>query len=122
MNKNHAKILDLFLGDMLQSSIDKGFPGFFYKSRANVMVVLLIIRGSINKENISFEEICQTIPKYLASRTTIKTILDQGIELKHFTKKIPYSDKRKKIYEPTISTEQFMLNWIKRNNEIFVNV
>ncbi len=119
MNKNHAKVLDQFLSDMLESSIDKGFAGFFYRSRASVMIVLLIIRASINNENISFEDICETIPKFIASRTTIKTILDQGIKLKYFTKIIPVVDKRKKIYEPSVSTKKFMVNWIKRNCEIF---
>jgi hypothetical protein len=119
MNKNHAKILNLFLDDMVKLSFDNGFPGFFYKSRAHVMVVLLIIKSSINKEDISFEEICHIIPKVLASRTTIKTILDQGSKQKFFTKIIPETDKRKKIYEPTHSTKTFIIDWIRRNNEIF---
>ena len=59
------------------------------------------------------------IPKFIASRTTIKTILDQRIKLKYFTKIIPVADKRKKIYEPAISTKKFIVNWIRRNNEIF---
>ena len=118
MNSNHAKILDQFLRDMLESSIDKGFAGFFYRSRASVMVVLLIIRASINKEDISFEEICITIPKHFASRTTIKSILDQGVKLNYFTKETPL-DSRKRFYEPSVSTKKFMVNWIKRNSEIF---
>ena len=119
MNKIHAKILNEFLTDVLSLSTEKGFASFFYKSKASAIIILLIIRASINNEDISFEEVCETIPKFVASRTTIKTLLNEGIKLKYFTKVTPVADKRKKIYEPTILTKKFMIDWIKRNNEIF---
>ena len=122
MNKKFSKPMGLFLEDMLSVSFSKGFPGFFYKSRAHVMVVLLIAKSTINNDDIGFEEICEIIPKFISSRTTIKTILDQGTKLKYFNKVNSIIDKRKKIYHPTDSTKLFMEKWINRNSEIFKNI
>jgi len=122
MDKKFSKPMSLFLEDMLSVSFSKGFPGFFYKSRAHVMVVLLIAKSSIDNDDIGFEEICEIIPKFISSRTTIKTILDQGTKLKYFDKVNSIIDKRKKIYNPTSNTKLFMEKWINRNSEIFRNI
>ena len=122
MNKKFSKPIRLFLEDMLTVSFTKDFPGFFYKSRAHVMVVLLITKSTIDNDDIGFEEICEIIPKSISSRSTIKTILDQGTKLKYFEKVNSTKDKRKKIYNPTVSTKLFMQKWIYRNYEIFKKV
>ena len=122
MNKKFSKPIRLFLEDMLTVSFTKDFPGFFYKSRAHVMVVLLITKSTIDNDDIGFEEICEIIPKFISSRTSIKTILDQGTKLKYFEKVNSTKDKRKKIYNPTVNTRLFMEKWIYRNSEIFKKI
>ena len=122
MNKRHAKILGNFLEDMLQISTSKLFPGFFYRSRAHAMVILLITKSHIDERSVGFEEICETIPKHISSRTTIKTILDDGIKYNYFKKIKSNKDKRKKIYFPKEEIISFMYSWIQRNNEIFKNI
>ncbi len=122
MNKKFSKPIRLFLEDMLAVSFSKDFPGFFYKSRAHVMVVLLITKSTIDNDDIGFEEICEIIPKFISSRTTIKTILDQGTKLKYFEKVNSIKDKRKKIYNPTYNTMIFLEKWIYRNSEIFKKI
>tara|TARA_Y100000992_G_scaffold279777_1_gene226298 strand:- start:345 stop:713 length:369 start_codon:yes stop_codon:yes gene_type:complete len=122
MNKKHAKILGNFLDDMLQISTSKDFPGFFYRSRAHAMVILLITKSHIDEKDVGFEEICEIIPKYISSRTTIKTILDDGIKYNYFKKIKSEIDKRKKIYSPKGEIMNFMYSWIQRNNEIFKNM
>tara|TARA_X000000368_G_scaffold363816_1_gene309185 strand:- start:1501 stop:1896 length:396 start_codon:yes stop_codon:yes gene_type:complete len=118
--KKRAEILDDFLGDMLKVSISKNFPGFFYRSRSHVIVILLLTKANYIKEEISFEEMCKYIPKHISSRSTIKTILDHGNKYGYFIKTNSNKDKRKKIYIPTKETIQFMNEWIKRNSEIFI--
>ena len=119
MKNKHAVVLSNFLGDMLNISTSKNFPGFFYRSRAHAMIVLIITKSNIKNENMGFEDICTIIPKYVSSRTTIKTILDHGIKYKYFIKNISIIDKRKKIYSPSQEMKIFMLEWISRNNKIF---
>ena len=119
MNKRVSKALDEFLDDMLKISHQKGFAAFFYRSRAHVMVVLLICKSSIRGEEIGFEDICHYIPKYITSRSTIKTILDTGSSQRFFLKLNSKKDLRKKIYFPSHEVKMFMSKWIQRNKEIF---
>ena len=86
MKKKYSRPLDEFLKDMLNISYSKGFPGFFYRSRAHVMVILLICKANIANEEMGFEDICNIIPKFITSRSTIKSILDTGSNLSYFQK------------------------------------
>ena len=122
MKKRHAQVLGEFLGDMLKVSTSENFPGFFYRSRAHVMIFLLIIKSNIQEKEISFEDICEIIPKHITSRTTIKTILDHAIKYNYLQKLNSLKDKRKKIYRANEKINLFMDDWIKRNNEIFKNI
>ena len=54
MKNKHAAVLSDFLGDMLNISTSKNFPGFFYRSRAHAMIVLIITKSNIKKENMGF--------------------------------------------------------------------
>ena len=122
MKKKYSKSLDAFLNDMLNISYSEGFPGFFYRSRAHVMVILLICKANIANEEMGFEDICNIIPKFITSRSTIKTILDTGSSLNYFKKISSNIDKRKKIFLPSKDVDVFMLKWIPRNKEIFEKI
>ena len=122
MKKKYSRPLDEFLKDMLNISYSKGFPGFFYRSRAHVMVILLICKANIANEEMGFEDICNIIPKFITSRSTIKSILDTGSNLSYFQKITSKIDKRKKIFLPSKDVDNFMLKWILRNEEIFRNI
>ena len=122
MKKKYSGPLNEFLKDMLNISYSKGFPGFFYRSRAHVMVILLICKANIANEEMGFEDICNIIPKFITSRSTIKSILDTGSTLNYFQKTISKIDKRKKIFLPSKDVDVFMLKWIQRNKQIFQDI
>ena len=122
MKKKYSRPLDEFLKDMLNISYSKGFPGFFYRSRAHVMVILLICKANIANEEMGFEDICNIIPKFITSRSTIKSVLDTGSTLNYFQKISSKIDKRKKIFLPSKDVNSFMLKWIQRNKEIFEKI
>ena len=122
MKKKYSRPLDEFLKDMLNISYSKGFPGFFYRSRAHVMVILLICKANIANEEMGFEDICNIIPKFITSRSTIKSIMDSGSNLNYFQKISSKIDKRKKIFLPSKDVNSFMLKWIQRNKEIFEKI
>ena len=122
MKKKYSKSLDAFLNDMLNISYSEGFPGFFYRSRAHVMVILLICKANMVNEEMGFEDICNIIPKFITSRSTIKSILDSGSNLNYFQKISSKIDKRKKIFLPSKDVDNFMLKWITRNKEIFQEI
>ena len=122
MKRKYSRPLDEFLKDMLNIAYSKEFPGFFYRSRAHVMVILLICKANIANEEMGFEDICNIIPKFITSRSTIKSILDTGNSLNYFQKTSSKIDKRKKIFLPSKDVDVFMLKWIQRNKEIFEKI
>ena len=122
MKKKYSRPLDEFLKDMLNIAYSKEFPGFFYRSRAHVMVILLICKANIANEEMGFEDICNIIPKFITSRSTIKSIMDSGSNLNYFQKISSKIDKRKKIFLPSKDVDGFMLKWIQRNKEIFEKI
>ena len=62
------------------------------------------------------------IPKFITSRSTIKSILDTGSTLNYFQKISSKIDKRKKIFLPSKDVNSFMLKWIQRNKQIFQDI
>ena len=119
MNFKIINPLEDFLNDLFLIHKEKGFPKFFYSSRANVVVVLLVAKSDLTKEEISFEDICNIIPKSITSRSTIKSILDEAATKNYFIKTYSKLDGRKKIFKPSTEVSFFMKKWIQRNREIF---
>ena len=108
-----------FKDDLIQhvSSNDK-FLKFFHSKRSHVLVVLLIACYG-NKDNATFENINSKIPNLICSRTSIKTILDQGVAKGLFLKKSSSRDKRKQLYKLTPENQKKMHDWVKRLQNIF---
>ena len=81
--KDNQLKLKKFFVHMLQISNDSNFNKFYYRNRAHVMIVLLIS----SKNNYTYENICKEIPGNLCGRTTIKSILNEGVNFGYFIKK-----------------------------------
>ena len=77
-----------FYKDFIRNSTNKQdkFLKFFYSSRSHVAVILHFAIFD-SKPQASFENICNTIPRSLCSRSTIKKILDEGVDRYFFEKK-----------------------------------
>ena len=64
-----------------------------------------------------FESICKDIPKNVASRGTIQSILDMGIKLNIYTKLTYPNDKRVKLYnlskDASIEVNRFFNDFLK---------
>ena len=68
---------------------------FIYNTKAHFIITLYIKEQS---GYAHFESICRDIPKNVASRGTIQSILDMGIKLNIYTKLAYSNDKRVKLY------------------------
>ncbi len=119
MNLKIINPLEDFLNDLFQLHTEKGFPKFFYTSRANVVIVLLVAKSDLTRDEIGFEDICSIVPKSITSRSTIKSILDEATLKNYFIKTNSKNDRRKKIFKPSHEVNLFMKKWIQRNREIF---
>ncbi len=105
-----------FFRDLINTSTDSQFNKFYYRNRSNVLVVLLISSGS----TYTYEKICNKIPSSICSRTTIKTILNEGVKRGYFIKNIDHKDKRNRIYNVNKEIKKEMKLWEKRMKEIFI--
>ena len=73
-----------------------------------------MLLGSVAKEEegYSYEEICQLYPHKLASRTTILTILNEGVVNSFFLKNESSLDRRKHNYTLTLERKKDVLTWL----------
>jgi len=77
------------------------FKNFFYNSK------------------LTYEDICSTLESRFKSRTTIKSILNEGVKKGFFLKTKSSVDPRNKNYTPSCAVELFMQDWIKDRRKIF---
>ena len=88
-----------YLKEFYNLSNTTDIKGFYYETRLHSVIVLEISLASFNKNHpVSFEYLCETIPKKLGKRTTIQTILNEGLRKGYFLKTLNEKDKRIKFY------------------------
>jgi hypothetical protein len=104
---NHSRMTDnsteykteQYLKEFYDLSNTTDIKGFYYETRLHSVIVLEISLASLNKNHpVSFEYLCETIPKKLGKRTTIQTILNEGLRKGYFLKTLNEKDKRVKFY------------------------
>ena len=100
-----------YLKEFYDLSNTTDIKGFYYETRLHSVIVLEISLASFNKNHpVSFEYLCETIPKKLGKRTTIQTILNEGLRKGYFIKTLNEKDKRIKFY----TLEMYSLEIIKK--------
>lgn len=114
---NYSETLNNFFEDMKAYSANKGFFMFAYQSRAHWMLTCII--GANTQKGISFEEICEKIPRNLISRSSIKNFLDSASTQKFFLKNTSKIDKRVQLYTLSDSGEEAIVSWVNRQKIIF---
>ena len=107
-----------YLKEFYNLSDTTDIKGFYYETRLHSVIVLEISLASLNKNHpVSFEYLCETIPKKLGKRTTIQTILNEGLRKGYFLKTLNEKDKRIKFYTlEKDSLETINQWWIDRKN------
>tara|TARA_B100001059_G_scaffold218872_1_gene239436 strand:- start:62 stop:451 length:390 start_codon:yes stop_codon:yes gene_type:complete len=92
---------------------------FIYNTKAHFIITLYIKEQS---GYAHFESICRDIPKNVASRGTIQSILDMGIKLNIYTKLAYQNDKRVKLYNlsknASIEVNRFFNNFLKLSEHL----
>ena len=98
-DKNAEYKTEQYLKEFYDLSNTTNIKGFYYETRLHSVIVLEISLASLNKNHpVSFEYLCETIPKKLGKRTTIQTILNEGLRKGYFLKTLNEKDKRVKFY------------------------
>ena len=100
----------------------KGIRQFFQSSILHFAICLEIGIGTLNKNYISYEKLCEKVPKKFGSRSTIQSILNDGVNENYFTKSASEIDKRIKIYILSDEFIKLLDDWIKfHENEMSVD-
>ena len=99
------------------TSSDKSIR-FFNKSILHYAVSMEIFSFT-KRGGISYEKLCNTIPKTLGSRSSIQNLLNEGLEKKLLIKTESNKDKRIKNYFLNDSFYQIVVNWIKQQKNIY---
>lgn len=87
-----------------------GTTSFIYNSKAHFIITLYIKEQS---EYAHFESICKAIPKNVASRGTVQSILEMGVKLNIFSKLAYPNDKRIKLYNLSEDASNAVDNFFK---------
>ena len=117
-NSNTEYRTKKYLKEFYDLSNTTDIKGFYYETRLHSVIVLEISLASLNKNHpVSFEYLCETIPKKLGKRTTIQTILNEGLRKGYFLKTLNEKDKRIKFYTLEKNSLEIINQWwIARKN------
>ncbi len=74
------------------------FQEYFLRTRLNILLCIEIASRQAGKDLITFEELCEVIPKYIGSRSSVLSSLREGVDRGFFTKDRSEEDKRLRIY------------------------
>ena len=76
--------------DLIKNSLNNGPLAYIFKTKVHAIIVFNIF-GS---EKITFENLCKVLDKSM-SRSTIQSILIEGVKRNYISKTINVEDKRK---------------------------
>ena len=94
------------------------FGKFFNKSILHYAAIMEVF--SFNKlGGISYEKLCQSIPKSLGSRSSIQNLLNEGLDKNLLVKVESDKDKRIKNYFLSDDFYHMVLDWIKAQKSIY---
>ena len=89
--------------DLYKNQNNNGCLNFFQLTKLHYSICLEVGIGTFNDDNVSYEKLCDTVPKKFGSRSTIQSILKEAVLLGYFIKDTSKKDKRIKTY--TFSNE-----------------
>ena len=88
------------------------FVKFWQKSYNHFNIIILLGSVAADQEGYSYEDICEIYPHRYASRTTVMSILREGIENYFFVKEISAKDRRKHNYKLSSERKKDVISWL----------
>ena len=109
------KIFYYLYKDLIKNISKNGHPHekFLFKSRSHSIVVFCIASNQVT----TLELLCENIPYKVVSRSTIQSILKEGVANNFFSKEIDSKDKRQKNYRLSKESKGILENWLKNQKK-----
>ena len=99
--------------DLVDHVSDSAELSFIFKTKIHVIIIFYIY----GYEKITFEDLCK-ICNFAVSRTTIQTILSEGVKLGFLKKFVDKNDKRKKYFSCD-QLKPILEKWHNEQQKIF---
>ena len=113
--KNIENILKTLRNDLYENQSTKGPLQFFQTSVLHFTICLEIGVGTHSNKYISYEKLCDCIPKKFGSRSTIQNILNDAVTCGYFDKDISKIDRRIKTYKFSKEFSSVVIQWVQKN-------
>ena len=97
---------------------NKDIKQFFQSSILHFAICLEVGIGTFKKKYVSYEKLCETIPKKFGSRSTIQSILNEAVNEKYFLKSVSSLDKRIKCYALSDEFITILREWVKFHEDV----
>ena len=117
MNHFERKLLKI-KENLYSNQQNKGVKQFFQSSILHFAICLEVGIGTLNNKYVSYEKLCETIPKKFGSRSTIQSILNDAVNEKYFLKSVSLTDKRIKSYILSEEFTNILQDWIKFHEDV----
>ena len=91
---------------------------FFFKSILHHVISLEVYENH-EKDGISFEAICNNVPKSIGSRSSIQSILNDALSKEIFIKMQSNKDKRIKNYFLSDYYVDIINKWLENEHQLF---
>jgi hypothetical protein len=110
MTKNEYQVLANLREDW-DEKIQRKEYWYLFSSPLNFMVLSEI---GLAQDEINFEEICQRVPKKFGSRSSILTVLNDGVMFRYLKKRISVRDRRIRCYAFTEGFRIYFCDWLEQ--------
>jgi len=101
--------------DLIKNSLSKNELSFIFRTKVHAIIVFQIF----GYKKITFEDLCKNLVS-VTSRTTIQSILIDGVNKDYLSKEVDQKDKRKKYYNCN-NLREVITKWFQRNKIIFTS-
>ena len=110
------KIFSHLYKDLINNISKNGHPHekFLFKSRSHSIVVFCIASNKIT----TLELLCESIPHKIVSRSTVQSILKEGVANNFFSKEVDIKDRRQKNYKISNEAKGILENWLKNQKKV----
>lgn len=116
-----ATVINLIKKDLYLDNRENNCHSFFYSSMLTYAISLEIASSNNLNHPLTFEKICNIIPKKFGCRSSIKTTLDNAVFKGFFIKEVNYKDRRAKSYKFSEEYSLMITNWYLNSKERYTN-
>ena len=71
-----------------------------------------------SNQSVTLEQLCEKIPYKIISRSTIQSILKEGVANNFLKKEIDENDKRQKNYKLSDTSKGMLKNWLENQKKL----